>query len=60
LYKRREISEIQWIHGDNNPADALTKSSPNKALERFVTTNELTVCIEGFVDRPHLAGRDSQ
>jgi hypothetical protein len=59
-YEKREISEIRWIHGDDNPADALTKSSPNKALERFVSTNELTVRIEGFVDRPHLASRDSQ
>ncbi|KAH8755082.1 hypothetical protein F5883DRAFT_687434 [Diaporthe sp. PMI_573] len=59
-YEKREISEIRWIHGDDNPADALTKSSPNKALERFVSTNELTVRIEGFVDRPHLAGRDNQ
>jgi hypothetical protein len=24
-YERREISEIRWINGDDNPADAMTK-----------------------------------
>ena len=59
LYERREISEIRWIYGDDNLVDALTKLLPNKALECFVSTNELAVCIEGFVDRPYLASRDS-
>ena len=25
-YKQREISEIKWINGNTNPADAMTKS----------------------------------
>lgn len=50
-YERREIEEVRWIHGDDNPADAFTKASPNRALDRFVAINELTVRVEGFVQR---------
>ena len=51
-YERREITEIRWINGDDNPADAFTKASPNRALERFITSNELTVRVDGWVQRP--------
>ncbi|KAF1937111.1 hypothetical protein EJ02DRAFT_459012 [Clathrospora elynae] len=51
-YERREITEIRWINGKDNPADAFTKASPNRALERFIDSNELTVRIEGWVQRP--------
>jgi len=47
-YERREI-EIRWINGQDNPADAMTKASPNKALETFVTKNELVVRLEGWI-----------
>jgi hypothetical protein len=50
-YEQREIHEIRWVHGDDNPADAMTKSSPNRALERLLDSNELEVRLEGFVDR---------
>ncbi len=49
-YERREI-KIRWINGQDNPADAITKASPNKALETFVTENELMVRLEGWVQR---------
>jgi hypothetical protein len=42
-YERREITEICWINGDDNPANAFTKTSPNHALKRFINSNELTV-----------------
>src|ERR1019366_7672575 len=32
-YERRELSEIRWIAGESNPADAMTKTAANKALE---------------------------
>ena len=51
-YERRELYEIRWINGHDNPADAMTKASSNKALETFVNTNSLTVRIEGWVKRP--------
>jgi hypothetical protein len=46
-YKRREIIEIRWINGSNNPADTMTKAEPNKALEKFITTNTLRVRVKG-------------
>jgi hypothetical protein len=51
-YERREIIEIRWINGEDNPADSFTKTSPNRALERFVDRNESTVRVEGWVQRP--------
>ena len=27
-YKRRKITEVKWIRGRNNPADAITKAKP--------------------------------
>ena len=50
-YERRELFEIRWINGGDNPADAMTKGSPNKALETFVNTNSLQVRVEGWVKR---------
>lgn len=51
-YERRELSEVRWIDGDSNPADAMTKANPNKALERLIDTNRLTVKVQGWVQRP--------
>ena len=51
-YERRELSEVRWIAGDNNPADAMTKSTPNKSLETLVDTNELVIKVQGWVQRP--------
>ncbi|KAK2052401.1 hypothetical protein LY76DRAFT_526759, partial [Colletotrichum caudatum] len=31
--------EVRWIHGDDNPADGFTKSSPNRALESLISHN---------------------
>src|SRR5436190_21421312 len=50
-YERRELQEIRWINGQDNPADAMTKSTPNKALEKFLDTNQLTIRVEGWVKR---------
>jgi hypothetical protein len=50
-YERREIMEIRWINGSDNPADAMTKAEPNKALEKFINTNTLRVRVEGWVER---------
>jgi len=53
-YERRELQEIRWINGADNPADAMTKSNPNKALEKFLDTNCLLVRVEGLVKRGEL------
>lgn len=50
-YERREFSEVRWISGLDNPADAMTKATPNRALETFMTTNQLRVRVEGWVNR---------
>jgi hypothetical protein len=50
-YERRELFEIRWINGQDNPADAMTKANPNRALETFVDTNSLRIRIEGWVKR---------
>ncbi|EED22562.1 conserved hypothetical protein [Talaromyces stipitatus ATCC 10500] len=50
-YEKREIDEIRWIHGDDNPADAFTKANPNGALWDFIDKNKLTIRVEGFVER---------
>lgn len=50
-YEARELTEIRWVNGDDNPADAMTKSNPNKALEIFIDTNEMIVRVEGWVER---------
>ena len=46
-YERRELYEIRWINGADNPADAMTKATPNRALETFVSTNKICVQVEG-------------
>src|SRR5437588_10129020 len=51
-YERREVAEIRWINGEDNPADAFTKGAPNHALERWIDTNKITVRVQGFVQRP--------
>ena len=50
-YEEREIDEIRWIAGGDNPADAMTKRSPNQALEELVSTNTTTIKMEGWVKR---------
>jgi hypothetical protein len=31
-YERRELTEVRWINRQDNPADAITKATPNKML----------------------------
>ncbi|HEY2455482.1 MAG TPA: hypothetical protein VGI71_23255 [Scandinavium sp.] len=51
MYERREMFDIRWINGHDNPADAMTKSAPNKSLETFLDTNSLRIRVEGWVKR---------
>jgi hypothetical protein len=50
-YKCREIAEVRWIDGKDNPADAMTKPTANKVLERFLDNNHLQIRVEGWVQR---------
>ncbi|KAK2002410.1 hypothetical protein LX36DRAFT_730293 [Colletotrichum falcatum] len=50
-YERREIHEIRWIHGSDNPADGFTKSSPNSALGALVSDGTVKIWMNGWVLR---------
>jgi hypothetical protein len=50
-YEWWEIAEICWINRKDNPADAMMKPMPNKALERFLDSNQLDIRVEGWVQR---------
>ncbi|KAI0998702.1 hypothetical protein K3495_g9495 [Podosphaera aphanis] len=39
-YERRELAEIRWNNGQDNPADALTKENPTKALHQLIASNQ--------------------
>ncbi|KAM3496860.1 hypothetical protein MY10362_009769 [Beauveria mimosiformis] len=50
-YERRELHEVRWINGNDNPADAMTKGSPNRSLNNLIERNELDIRVEGWVER---------
>ena len=50
-YERREITEILWIKGDKNPADAMIKDKAYPALQKLVDTNRLELTLEGWIER---------
>ena len=45
-YEGKEIDKIRWICSKDNPADAMTKVSPNLALKRIITINKATIRLE--------------
>jgi hypothetical protein len=48
-YKRREIIEVKWIRGGNNPMDAITKAKPYQALKTLINTNKLNLEVNKWV-----------
>jgi hypothetical protein len=38
-YEQQDVSDIRWIDGRDNPADAMTKAGPNRALEQLKVGN---------------------
>jgi hypothetical protein len=46
-YEKKELFEIRHINRRDNPIDTITKLLPNKALEKFVDTNELIIRMQG-------------
>ncbi len=53
-YKRRKITEIKWISGGTNPADAMTKSKPCPALKLLVDTNKLDLQVIEQVEQDQI------
>jgi hypothetical protein len=50
-YERREITEVVWIDGKSNPADAMTKSQPCQALRDLINSNTIRIKAAGWVER---------
>jgi len=50
-YERREITEVFWLPGDQNPADALTKDKPCGALRRLMITNKIRLSPTAWIER---------
>lgn len=50
-YERGDLSDIRWIDGRDNLADAMTKASPNEALSSLIDHNRLNMRIQGLVSR---------
>ena len=50
-YKRREITEIKWIHRGTNPTNAMTKLKPCLALKLLVDTNKLNLQVAEWVEQ---------
>jgi hypothetical protein len=50
-YERREITEIKWIDGNTNPADAMTKTKPCQALKDLINTNMVNLQVTEWVER---------
>ena len=40
-YERREITEIRWIDGDKNPANAMTKTKTTPVLKMLIDFNRI-------------------
>ena len=49
-YERHEITEIKWINGGSNPADAMIKNKPCQALKELINTNTVNLKITEWVE----------
>ena len=50
-YERREITEVRWIKGDNNPADSMTKAKASTALKTLIDINKVNFTASEWVER---------
>ena len=50
-YERHEITEVIWIDGDSNPANAMTKSHPCQVLKDLIDSNKIDLRATGWVER---------
>lgn len=49
-YEHREVTEIRWIAGSKNPADALTKGKACSALKKLIDRNEIDISTDSWVE----------
>lgn len=50
-YEKREVTEIRWIHGRNNPADSMTKVKASIALKTVIDTNRVNLNTMKWMER---------
>ncbi|KHJ31553.1 hypothetical protein EV44_g3894 [Erysiphe necator] len=50
-YERREISQVIWIKGKSNPADAMTKSQYSDQALDDILSNKYFIDKEAWVER---------
>jgi hypothetical protein len=50
-YERRQVTEVKWIDGEANPADAMTKGKPCTALSQLIDMNQIELRAVGWVER---------
>ena len=50
-YKRREITEVKQINGNDNLADAMTKARPCQALKILINMNKLDLKVNEWMER---------
>ena len=50
-FARRLITEVKWIDGEANPADAMTKGRPCPALTQLIDTDRIDLQAVGWVER---------
>jgi hypothetical protein len=50
-YKRYKITEVTWISGGDNLADAITKVKLCQAFKFLIDTNKLNLKVTEWVER---------
>jgi hypothetical protein len=51
FYKRREITEMKWMHETNNSVDFMTKSKSSSALRTMIDINQINLNTIEWVER---------
>jgi hypothetical protein len=50
-YERRLITDVKWIDGEANPADAITKGKVCLTLQQLINTNQVDLQAVRWVER---------
>ena len=50
-YERRQVTEVKWINGETNPADAMTKGKPCTALTQLIDMNWIELQAVEWVEQ---------
>jgi hypothetical protein len=51
FYKRREITEMIWIHDINNSVDSMIKIKPSTVLKTMIDINQINLNITEWMKR---------